>query len=371
MKYNKALSFIESLEGSSVYVTGEANTKRILIEAILRNVLGYSEAEDIVMEYVADVGIRAGEKVDYVLKVNGEDRVLVEAKDIQEDIGKGHLTQLYRYFATTDAEVGILTNGVEWQIYTDTKKANIMDLEPIHTVYLNNYTEVDNAVFESISKGTYSKERLLGIYRERENLAEQEQTERMREYEASEEVHKYINSSLFYNDVIRRCNLSDFSDEKIQEIVKGVLSGSYVLTYAKEAQIKKSKEQGRRLINLVEADSSPEILGALSISKVQYTTINREEGIADVRELPYVVLNLIKVSVPYSYFEEVMRKQVRVKKWIHEYDSTSMLEIGRRRVNDYEVDNAGTPKEAIKRSVQMIKAFKLNPIWFVLEERVS
>ena len=47
---------------------------------------------------------------------------------------QGHLSQLLRYYAVTDARFGILTNGVVYQFYTDLVKRNVMDEEPFLVV---------------------------------------------------------------------------------------------------------------------------------------------------------------------------------------------------------------------------------------------
>ena len=82
---------------------------------------------EFVPEYTADVGIKKGEKVDYAIM--GEDQrplILIEAKCHDEDLNK-HGSQLFRYFSTTPAKFGILTNGIIYRFYTDLEEKNKMD----------------------------------------------------------------------------------------------------------------------------------------------------------------------------------------------------------------------------------------------------
>lgn len=65
-------------------------------------------------EYVADVGIKKGEKVDYAIIISGEPTILIECKSCTETLDK-HSSQLFRYFGTSPAKFGILTNGIVYK----------------------------------------------------------------------------------------------------------------------------------------------------------------------------------------------------------------------------------------------------------------
>ncbi|MGN0506674.1 MAG: type I restriction endonuclease [Lachnospiraceae bacterium] len=80
-------------------------------------------------EYTADVGIKKGEKVDYAIIVNNEPAILIECKSCTEVLDK-HSSQLFRYFGTSPAKFGILTNGIIYKFYTDLDESNKMDLTP-------------------------------------------------------------------------------------------------------------------------------------------------------------------------------------------------------------------------------------------------
>ena len=102
------------------------------------SLLGYDVFNplEFVPEYTADVGIKKGEKVDYAIIDKKQNPViLIEAKHCGEDLSK-HGSQLFRYFATTSAKIGILTNGVIYQFYTDLDEQNKMDKKPFLVVNL-------------------------------------------------------------------------------------------------------------------------------------------------------------------------------------------------------------------------------------------
>lgn len=113
-------------------VTEEA-TKNAFIMPFL-SVLGYDvfNPHEVIPEFTADVGTKKGEKVDYAILKDGEPIMLVETKKMSVKLQKAQHkhNQLYRYFSTTHSRIAILTNGVEYKIYSDLNAPNVMDDEP-------------------------------------------------------------------------------------------------------------------------------------------------------------------------------------------------------------------------------------------------
>ncbi len=109
----------------------EEATKTSLIMPFFQQVFGYDvfNPDEFVPEFTADVGIKKGEKVDYAIILNGEPAILIEAKWCCAPLEK-HDSQLFRYFGTTKAKFGILTNGLIYKFYTDLDEQNKMDLSP-------------------------------------------------------------------------------------------------------------------------------------------------------------------------------------------------------------------------------------------------
>ncbi len=84
---------------------------------------------EVVPEYVADVGIKKGEKVDYCILKDGEPIIIIECKHWKEKLDP-HKTQLHRYFHVTNGRFAILTNGVDYRFYSDLEANNKMDEKP-------------------------------------------------------------------------------------------------------------------------------------------------------------------------------------------------------------------------------------------------
>ncbi|GHI00071.1 type I restriction endonuclease [Neobacillus kokaensis] len=118
---------VEKLQNS---VATEEATKTAIIMPFFQ-ILGYDifNPEEFTPEFVADVGIKKGEKVDYAIMSNGMPVILIEAKSINEKL-QNHDSQLFRYFGTTPAKFAILTNGILYRFYTDLEEQNKMDTAP-------------------------------------------------------------------------------------------------------------------------------------------------------------------------------------------------------------------------------------------------
>lgn len=126
-KFSQFIKRVESLQGS---IQTEEATKTAIIMPFFA-LLGYDvfNPQEFAPEYVADVGIKRGEKVDYAILQDGDPVIIIEAKAINRNLEK-HDSQLFRYFSTTPAKFAILTNGIRYRFYTDLESQNKMDAVP-------------------------------------------------------------------------------------------------------------------------------------------------------------------------------------------------------------------------------------------------
>ncbi len=143
---------IEKLKGS---INTEEATKTSLIMPFF-SLLGYDvfNPTEFTPEFIADVGIKKGEKVDYAITLNGQVTILIEAKSITENLQK-HGSQLFRYFGTTQAKVGILTNGIIYKFYTDLDEENKMDITPFLEIDLTDLKDVDIVELKKFCKDNF------------------------------------------------------------------------------------------------------------------------------------------------------------------------------------------------------------------------
>jgi predicted type IV restriction endonuclease len=134
-------------------IATEEGTKNAFVMPFISTVLGYDvfNPSEVIPEFVADVGIKKGEKIDYALVRNDEVQILIEVKKVTEPLDVRHASQLFRYFAVTNARVAILTNGETYEFYTDLDTPNRMDEKPFLVLDL---TAVDETLLPEVAKLT-------------------------------------------------------------------------------------------------------------------------------------------------------------------------------------------------------------------------
>ncbi len=159
------MDFIERLQALSKKIsqvsgnlTTEEATKNALVMPFLHSVLGYDvfDPNEVIPEFTADTGTKKGEKVDYALIKDGAVQILIECKKYSEALSTKHANQLFRYFSVTNARIAILTNGSQYQFYTDLDAPNKMDEKPFLTLDLEDLEDLDEHVVPEIKKLTKS-----------------------------------------------------------------------------------------------------------------------------------------------------------------------------------------------------------------------
>jgi len=141
--------FGERVEKLKNQITTEEATKNAFIMPFI-NALGYDVFNplEVVPEFIADIGIKKGEKVDYAIMKDGEPTILVECKHWGESLDV-HNSQLFRYFHTTKARFGLLSNGIIYRFYTDLVEKNKMDEKPFLEF---NVTDIKDNQIEELKK---------------------------------------------------------------------------------------------------------------------------------------------------------------------------------------------------------------------------
>jgi hypothetical protein len=119
----------------------EESTKHAFVLPFI-HVLGYDAFNplEVVPEFTADLGLKKGEKVDYAIFQNGEPIIIVECKSWKEKLTI-HNSQLFRYFHVTKTRFALLTNGINYQFFTDLDAPNKMDEKPFLEFDITNLKE--------------------------------------------------------------------------------------------------------------------------------------------------------------------------------------------------------------------------------------
>lgn len=137
-------------------LTEEATKTSVVLPLIQAFGFDPFNLEEVVPEYVADVGLKKGEKIDFALNIDGVLSVLIEVKPITMSLGSAQYSQLFRYFATKEAKLAVLTNGREIWFFSDMDEPNRMDKKPFFTFDLQSYTDGEVADLARFQKKTFS-----------------------------------------------------------------------------------------------------------------------------------------------------------------------------------------------------------------------
>lgn len=149
---DKLYNLAERINQLKDQIKTEEATKQSFILPFFQ-ILGYDVFNPLEFcpEFTADVGIKKGEKVDYVILQENKPFILIEAKGCFEALEK-HDSQLYRYYATTDSRFAILTNGIIYRFYADLDSPNKMDTLPFFELNMLELTDSSIKYLEKFIK---------------------------------------------------------------------------------------------------------------------------------------------------------------------------------------------------------------------------
>ena len=140
----------------------EEATKNSMIMPLIQ-LLGYNVFDplEVTPEFVADIGTKKGEKVDYAILLNGKPIILFECKKAGEDLNIKHAGQLFRYFHVTSSKFGVLTNGLRYQFFTDLEQPNKMDEKPFFEFNILDFKERDVEELKKFAKTVFDVDSIL------------------------------------------------------------------------------------------------------------------------------------------------------------------------------------------------------------------
>lgn len=146
----------QATEHRDLFANNEQSVKTSLVLPFIGG-LGYDylSPTEVIAEYTADVGIKRGEKVDYAVMRDGEPIILFECKALSNALGVSEISQLFRYFQSTNADIGVLTNGAIYKFFSDLNGAGRMDDTPFLEVDIRCATEADIIELRRFSKDAF------------------------------------------------------------------------------------------------------------------------------------------------------------------------------------------------------------------------
>lgn len=141
----------------------EEITKTVLIFPFLKN-LGFdvSNPSEIIPEYHADFANIKADKADLCIIIDNKPSIIIEAKKLGTKFEAKHRRQLAQYFHwVKSVNLAILTDGIEYEFYSDLNNENKMDETPFYTLSIHNLSSDNIKFLELISKEKYNASNVL------------------------------------------------------------------------------------------------------------------------------------------------------------------------------------------------------------------
>lgn len=254
----------------------EEATKNAFIMPFLQS-LGYDvfNPTEVVPEFVADIGIKKGEKIDYAIFKDGNTTILVECKHWAQNLNL-HDGQLLRYFHVSKAKFGVLTNGINYRFYSDLVSPNKMDEKPFLEF---NITEIkDNQIEElkKFHKANFDAESIVNTASEMKYMNELKHLLHQELTEPTSEFVKYLAKQV-YPSVVTAKVLEQFrvlTKNSIQHYISDLITERLKIALTKEDE--KSKKEN---VTEISAEQNLE-----DISKIN-TTEEELEGYLIVKTI--------------------------------------------------------------------------------------
>lgn len=265
-------------------ISTEEATKTALIMPFFQT-LGYDvfNPAEFTPEYIADVGIKKGEKVDYAIMEEGHPTILIEAKSIREPLTK-HDSQLFRYYGTTKAKFAILTNGDMYRFYTDLETPNVMDSTPFFEITLSNIKDNEIKELYKFKKQEFNVNAILSTAEELKYLSAIKEQLKTLSQSPSDELIRLLIQECYqgmktqtvvdkFRPIVAKA-FNQFINENMNERIKHVISGEPNTT----AQLPANQ------VHPIEPESIEEVVDVPSQPVIE-TTQEEIEGYATVKVL--------------------------------------------------------------------------------------
>ena len=207
---------------------------------------------------------------------------MIETKWCGEVLDK-HGSQLFRYFATTEAKFAILTNGIIYRFYTDLNAQNKMDIQPFLEINMLDIKERCVNELKKFHKDNFDTEAMSNTASELKYLNEINQLMAQQLKSPSDNFIKYVLDEIYPGK--RTQNVID----KFKEIIKNSLNQfiNELMNDKITAALKTNDEQNKvQVVPNIETELIPKII----------TTEDELEGYFIVKHLIGEILSKDKIT---------------------------------------------------------------------------
>jgi hypothetical protein len=229
----------------------EEATKNAFVMPFISTVLGYDvfNPAEVIPEFTADVGLKKGEKIDYAVSHDGVIQLLIEVKKVNDPLRIEHASQLFRYFAVTNARIAILTNGEVYQFYTDLDAPNRMDAKPFLVLDFAALDETLLPELAKLSKESFNLDSVISAAGELKYIGQLKRVLATQFKQPEDEWVRFLTTRVYEGAFTQRVReqfvplvakaTRQFLNEQVNDRLKNALGGpdAYVSVSAEPAEV--------------------------------------------------------------------------------------------------------------------------------------
>lgn len=235
----------------------EEATKMALIAPFI-NALGYNvfDPTEVVPEFVADVGIKKGEKVDYAIRQGGKVIMIFECKGAKEDLNAAHASQLYRYFSVVEARIAVLTNGIVYRFFTDLDERNKLDEKPFLEINLLDIKEPLVEELKKLHRASFDLDKLIATASDLKYLSALKRIVAEEIANPSDELVKLLGKQVYQGTMTQgvRDQLRELLRRAFQQTISDRLAST--LQVALDREVKISDDSTREVAKAAEVSEA-------------------------------------------------------------------------------------------------------------------
>ena len=167
---------------------------------------------------------------------DGEVQMLIECKKSTESLKIENASQLYRYFAVTNARIAVLTNGETYEFYTDLDAPNRMDSKPFLVLDLLDIDETLIPELRKLTKGMFDLDSIINAASELKYVGQIKRTIAAQFREPEDEWIRFFTTRVYEGQFTQKAReqftplvtkaTKQFLNDQVNERLKTALGGT-------------------------------------------------------------------------------------------------------------------------------------------------
>jgi len=222
----------------------EEATKNAFIMPFLQ-ALGYDVFNplEVVPEFISDIGLKKGEKIDYAIFKDGAPTILIECKHWAQNLSI-HDGQLLRYFHVSKAKFGLLTNGITYRFYSDLVDANKMDEKPFLEFNISEIKDTQIEELKKFHKTIFDAESIVNTASELKYINELKQLIQQELNNPSPEFVKHFARQVYPTSVTAKVleQFTTLTKRSVQQHISDLITERLKTALTKEDEATKEQE---------------------------------------------------------------------------------------------------------------------------------